>query len=69
MARHVVKVSRSGGQFRITVPKCLVRQLRWQSADYVEFRRLCGYRLELRRLRNGKKVESGLQDYKAGADR
>ena len=35
MPKYLTKISKFGGQYRLTIPKLLVEELKWQDVEYV----------------------------------
>jgi len=53
MAKHIARVCCGGGQMRLTIPKLVVRGLKWEGASYVILEENKDGTLTVRRFEGG----------------
>jgi len=68
MAKWVAKLSWSGGQCRVTIPKGLVKALKWEDAAIVTMVDEGGGLLGVRRFIDGESLENDGSKHQAGSD-
>lgn len=69
MPKHLVKLSRFGGQYRLTIPKLLINELGWQDVEFVILGRLPAAGIELRRFIDGESLKAKDAGDRPGSDR
>jgi len=62
LAKHMVKVCPGGGQFRVTIPKLLLRELNWKDVRHVLLENNQDGTLTVRRFVDGESLENKRRD-------
>jgi len=65
MPKYLSKISKFGGQYRLTIPKLLVEEIKWQDVDYVIVESCMGLDFRVRRFIDGESLKT---DRKADPD-
>jgi len=65
MPKHLTKISKFGGQYRLTIPKLLINEMDWKGVDYVILEGLGKKSIMIRRFIDGESLRS---DRKADPD-
>lgn len=69
MAKHVIKVSCYGSQMRLTIPKLVIRELKWQGVSYVILEEKKDGTLTVRRFVDDESLKGGSERNRPGSDR
>jgi len=69
MAKHLTKISKFGGQYRLTIPKLLIDEMKWKDVEYV-FLELHGKDdIMIRRFIDGESLGIERKKDRPGSDR
>ena len=68
MAKHLVRVSCGSGQARLTIPRLVIRGLKWEGASYVILEENKDGTLTIRRFTGGESLESVSKRNRPGSD-
>lgn len=68
MPKYLTKISKFGGQYRITIPKALVEELNWHDVDFVIMEHICYEFIRIRRFIDGESLKASGQALKDGLD-
>lgn len=66
--KHLVKLSKFGGQFRISLPKQLVEDLSWKDVDFVILEDFKAGFLWVRRFIDGESLRGPSEVHRNGSD-
>jgi len=69
VGKHIVKVCCGGGQARLTIPKLVIRGLKWERVSYVLLEENKDGTLTIRRFAGGESGEGYSKGTGAGSDR
>lgn len=69
MAKYVAKLSKFGGQFRVTIPKGLIDEAGWQDVELVILNLLTDGQIKMWRFVDGESLKSEATIRKIGSDR
>lgn len=69
MPKHLTKISKFGGQYRLTIPKGLIQEMDWQDVEFVLMDKVGHGALRIRRFIDGQSLKSKAAGHKAGCDR
>jgi len=61
MPKYFTKLSKSGGQNRLTIPKALIEELSWQDVEFVIMDNIGGGTLRIRRFIDGESLRPKLE--------
>ena len=65
MPKHLTKISKFGGQHRLTIPKLLIDEMKWKGVEYVFLEPHGKYDVLIRRFIDGESLRT---DRKADPD-
>ena len=68
MPKHIVRVCCGGGQARLTIPKLVIRGLKWKDVSYVILEENKDGTLTIRRFESGESLESDSKRSGPGSD-
>lgn len=68
MAKYFCKVNKAKEQFRVTVPKALIKSLGWGDVEYVILERLPLSKVLMRRFIDGKDLKNNRKTNPLGPD-
>ena len=69
MPRHITKVSKSGGQYRLTLPKGIIEECKWQGVGYIILERMGFDEIRLRRFVDRDSLKTKDETDQPGSDR
>jgi hypothetical protein len=69
MPKHLTKISKFGGQHRLTIPKLLIEELGWKDVEYVIVEGLCTGVVQIRRFMDGEDLKTKDAGDRPGSDR
>lgn len=69
MAKYLTKVSKFRGQYRLTIPKGLIEELKWRGVEFVIMERMGVNVILLGRFIDGESLKSEVTGNKTGSDR
>lgn len=69
MAKYLTKLSKFGGQFRVTIPKGLIEEIEWQDVEFVILERMGYDEIRVRRFIDAESLKGQTARGKAGSDR
>jgi len=69
MPKHLSKISSFGGQYRLTIPKLLIKEMKWKGVEYVFLERLGKDDIMIRRFIDGESLRTERKKDRDGADR
>lgn len=58
MPKYLTKLSKFGGQFRLTIPKGLVEEAGWQDVEFVTMETYMGLYIRVRRFIDGESLKT-----------
>lgn len=68
MAEYIARVSCGGGQMRITIPKLVIRGLKWEGVSYVILEENKDGTLTIRRFKGDESLKSDNKRSGSGSD-
>jgi len=68
MPKHLTKISKFGGQYRLTIPKLLVEELKWKGVEYVFLERHGSRDIRIRRFIDGESLRTERKKDRPGSD-
>lgn len=68
MAKHLAKLSKFGGQFRLTLPKLLIDEIEWHDVEYVILYKLETSEIRIRRFVDGESLRTERKEDRPGSD-
>jgi len=68
MPKHLAKLSKFGGQFRLTIPKLLIQEMGWKDAEYVILQANDVRYITVRRFIDGESLKSKDARDRTGSD-
>jgi hypothetical protein len=68
MPKYLAKVSKFGGQYRITLPRLLVEQVAWESVEYVVLRGLSDGTVVIKEFIDGESLGIECKKNRSGSD-
>ena len=68
MPKHLTKISKFGGQYRLTIPKALIDEIKWQGVEYVFLERLAKDDIMIRRFIDGESLGIERKKRRDGSD-
>lgn len=69
MPKHLTKISKFGGQYRLTIPKLLIDEAKWKDVEYVFLERHGKYDVMIRRFIDGESLRTDSKATPDGEDR
>ena len=69
MAKHLTKISKFGGQFRLTIPKGLIEECKWQGVEFMILERMGHDEIKLRRFVDAESLGIERKEHRHGSDR
>lgn len=58
MPKHLSKISKFGGQYRLTIPKLLMEEIKWQDVEFVMLDRIGRDDVRIRRFIDGESLRA-----------
>jgi len=58
MAKHLTKISKFGGQYRLTIPVLLIDEMKWKDVEYVFLERINKDDIMIRRFIDGESLRT-----------
>lgn len=68
MPKHFTKLSKFGGQYRLTIPKALIEEMKWQDVEFVILEDICLGYIRIRRFIDGESLRPKLETDRAETD-
>ena len=68
MAKHLTKISKFGGQYRVTIPKLLIEELEWKGVEYVILQPDMHRTIRIRRFIDGESLRTKRKKDRPGSD-
>ena len=68
MPKHLVKLSRFGDQYRLTIPKMLIQQMEWEDVEFVILYPLESGSIEIGRFIDGESLGAKRKEDRPGSD-
>jgi len=68
MPKFLGKLSRFGGQYRLTLPRLLVEQVAWEDVEYVVLRGLIDRSIVIKEFIDGESLGINREKDRAGSD-
>jgi len=68
MAKYLTKLSKFGGQYRVTIPKGLIAETGWGEVEFIILEKMGHDEIRLRRWIDAKSLKSEAAGDKAGSD-
>ena len=68
MAKYLTKISKFGGQYRLTIPRSLIDEYRWHDVEYVILEPVMDKAIRMRRFIDGESLKTEVTRNKAGSD-
>ena len=68
MPKYLTKISKFGGQYRLTIPKLLVKEMKWQDVEFVYLVDEGGGLLAVRRFIDGESLGIERKKHRDGSD-
>ena len=65
MPKHLTKLSKFGGQFRITIPRALIVEMGWQDVEFVIMQSASPKAFYVRRFIDGETLRTELETDRA----
>ena len=69
MPKHLSKISKFGGQYRLTIPKLLIEEMKWQDVEFVVMVDEGGGLLAVRRFIDAESLRAERKEHRHGSDR
>jgi len=69
MAKHLTKISKFGGQYRLTIPVLLIDEMKWKDVEYVFLERVNKDDIMIRRFIDGESLRTKRKEHRHGSDR
>lgn len=61
MPKHFTKLSKFGGQYRLTIPKALIEEMKWQDVEFVIMELASPKAFYVRRFIDGESLRTELE--------
>ena len=68
MPKHLTKVSKFGGQYRLTIPKALINEMEWQDVEFVIMEDEGGGLMSVRRFMDEESLGVKRKKHSTGSD-
>lgn len=68
MPKYLTKISKFGGQYRLTIPKGLIKEMEWQDVEFVLMDNVGQGALRIRRFVDGKDLKAKVTRHQTGSD-
>jgi len=68
MPKHLARLSKFGGQHRLTIPKLLVEELGWHDVEYVVLSKVSKDLVYIRRFIDGESLGAHRKEDRPGSD-
>lgn len=69
MPKYIAKLSKFGGQYRITIPRLLVEECKWEDVEFVILSRVTYEEIKMRRFVDGESLGIKRKTDRPGSDR
>ena len=68
MPKYLSKISKFGGQYRLTIPKQMIEEIKWQDVEYVTIESQMGLALRVRRFIDAESLSINGKKDRPGSD-
>lgn len=68
MPKHLVKLSKFGGQYRLTIPRAMIEEIEWQDVEYVTLESIMGKGIRIWRFLDGQSLKGEITGDRSGSD-
>ena len=68
MPKYLTKISKFGGQYRLTIPKGMIEEINWQDVEYVILESYMGLAIRVRRFIDAESLGIKSERDRTGSD-